>query len=93
VYATVRSYTGSSELADALVENQDEVKRMMSAIDGFRSYYLLRTADGAVSMSVFDDEAGVDESNRVAAAWIRDNLPEIEVGAPSVSAGEVVISA
>jgi heme-degrading monooxygenase HmoA len=93
VYATVRSYAGSSELVDALVENQDEVKRIISEIDGFRAYYLLRTADGAVSVSVYDDEAGADESNRVAAAWIRENLPDVSVAAPTVSAGEVVISA
>ena len=93
MYATVRTYVGSSELVDALVENQDEIKRIISEIDGFRAYYLLRTGDGAVSVSVYDDEAGADESNSVAAGWIRENLPDVSVAAPTVSAGEVVISA
>ena len=93
MYATVRSYAGSnSKLVDALVENEDEVKRIISEIDGFRAYYLLRTADGAVSVSVYDDEAGAEVDASSAGAWIRENLPDVSVAAPTVSAGEVVIS-
>ena len=93
MYATVRSYSGGPELADALVGNEADVKSLVSEIDGFRAYYLVRTADGTVSISVYDDEAGANESNRVAADWIRENLPELGGSAPQVSAGEVVISA
>ena len=93
MYATVRSYSGGPELADALVGNEADVKSLVSGIDGFRAYYLVRTADGTVSISVYDDEAGANESNRVAADWIRENLPELGGSAPQVSAGEVVISA
>ena len=66
---------------------------MIGGIDGFKSYYLLRTEDGAVSISVFENEAGADESTAAAANWIRENLPELGGSAPQVSAGEVVISA
>ena len=93
MYATVRTYSGGPELADALVGNEADVKSLVSGIDGFRAYYLVRTADGTVSISVYDDEAGANESNRVAADWIRENLPELGGSAPQVSAGEVVISA
>jgi heme-degrading monooxygenase HmoA len=93
MYATVRTYSANPELADALVSNEADVKRLISGIDGFLAYYLVRTADGAVSVSVYDDEAGAAESNSAASAWIRENLPEIGGSAPQVSAGEVVISA
>ena len=66
---------------------------MVSGIDGFKAYYLVRTADGTVSVSVYDNEAGANESNSAAANWIRENLPEPGGTAPRVSAGEVVISA
>lgn len=92
MYATIRVYSGSSELADALVENESEVKRIIQGIDGFKAYYLVRTQDGAASVSVYDNESGAEESNRVAAGWIRENLPDLTVSAPQVSAGEVVIS-
>ena len=93
MYATVRSYPGSDELADALLENESDVKQLISTIDGFRAYYLVRTADGTTSISVFENEAGAAESNRVAAAWIAENLPDLTVSAPQISAGEVVINA
>lgn len=93
MYATVRSYAGSGNLVEALVENESSVRELISGIDGFRAYYLIRTDDGgAVSVSVYDDQAGREESNRVAAAWIRENLPDLAVGPPQVSAGEVVIA-
>ena len=92
MYATVRTYSAGPELADALVSNEADVKTLISGIDGFNAYYLVRTAEG-VSISVYDSEAGVNESTSAAANWIRENLPEIEGSAPQISAGEVVISA
>jgi heme-degrading monooxygenase HmoA len=93
MYATIRNYAGNSEIADALIENEDEVKRLISEIDGFKAYYLVRTADGAASVTVYDSESGAQESNRVAAAWLGENLPDLSGAAPQVSAGEVIISA
>src|SRR5437868_5447187 len=92
MYATVRNYAGNRELADTLVENKSEVERIVSGIDGFQAYYLIRTSDGsAVSVSVFDDQAGADASTQAAASWIRENLAGMSVSPPQVSAGEVVI--
>lgn len=91
MYATTRTYA-AGDLAEALVQNADEVKRIISEIDGFRAYYLIRTAAGAVSVSVFDDQAGVDESTTVAANWLGENLPNQAGSPPDVASGEVVLS-
>ena len=94
MYATMRYYHGNSALADALVENQDEVKRVIGGIDGFQAYYLIRIADGStVSITVFENQSGAEESNRVAAEWLGENLPDLAASPPMVSAGEVLISA
>ncbi len=93
MYATVRTYSAASELADALVGKAAEVKDLIKGIDGFKAYYLIRTADGAVSVSVYEDQAGADASTAAAAAFIRENLPDLSVAAPQVSAGEVVLDA
>ena len=93
MYATVRMYSGGPELADALVSHEADVKSLVSGIDGFNAYYLVRTADGTVSISVYDNEAGANESTSAAGNWIRENLPGLGGSAPQVSAGEVVISA
>jgi hypothetical protein len=91
MYASVRVYS-QPELADALVQNESEVKQLISQIDGFKAYYLIRTADGAASISVYDDESGAEQSNRAAAEWLSENLPELSGASPTISAGEVVIS-
>jgi heme-degrading monooxygenase HmoA len=91
VYATIRNYAGNAGLADALVEHEDEVRSIVSGIDGFKAYYLLKTSDGAASISVFDDESGASESTRAAGEWVAENLPDHAGTPPQVTAGEVVI--
>jgi hypothetical protein len=93
MYATVRSYSVGGEFADALVSNASDVKRIITEIDGFKAYYLVRTAEGAVSISIYENQAGAEESTRVAAAWISENLPDFTSAAPQVSVGEVVLDA
>jgi heme-degrading monooxygenase HmoA len=92
MYATIRNYAGNAGLADALVERESEVRDIVSGIAGFKAYYLIKTADGAASVSVFDDEAGASESTSAAGAWVAENLPEHAGTPPQVSAGEVVIT-
>ncbi len=92
MYATVRNYGGNPELIDGLVRHERDVKAVVHGITGFRAYHLLRTTDGdAVSVTVYDDQAGAEESNRAAAEWIAANLPDLSVSPPQVLAGEVVI--
>jgi heme-degrading monooxygenase HmoA len=92
MYATVRNYSGNTELADALVANAGAVESLISGIEGFKAYYLVRTADGAASISVFESEAGAAESTSAAAAWIGENVPDLGGNPPQVSAGEVVLN-
>ncbi|HEV7641928.1 MAG TPA: hypothetical protein VGO39_13760 [Gaiellaceae bacterium] len=91
VFATIRVYSGSSELADALVENEGAVKQVIGDIDGFKAYYLVRTADGAASVSVYESQEGATASDEAASAWVGENLPELNIAPPQVSAGEVGI--
>jgi hypothetical protein len=91
MYASVRTYAGNKDLADALAAREDDIRQVIGSINGFKSYYLLKTGDGTTSISVFDDHAGAEESNRAAAAWLAENLPDANVAAPQVTAGEAVL--
>ena len=93
MHATVRSYSAGPELVDGLVEHADEVKRIIGEIDGFQAYYMIRTAEGMVSVSVYDTEAGVEESIRVASEFIRETLPDFAGSPPRVTSGKVAINA
>ncbi len=92
MYASVRRYTGNAELAEALNQRADEVRSVISEISGFKAYYLVEAGDDAVTISVFDDEAGAQQSNDAAAAWLSENMPEAVSTAPQISAGEVLLT-
>ncbi len=93
MYATLRYYRGNSGLADALAARADEVKAVVAGVQGFRAYYLVRTDDSTVSVTVCDDQAGAEETNRVAADWVSENMPEAAANSPDITGGEVVLSA
>jgi hypothetical protein len=65
---------------------------VISEIDGFQAYYLVRTADGAAAVGVYDNQAGATASDEAARSWVAENLPDLNVAPPQVSAGEVVIN-
>jgi hypothetical protein len=91
MFASIRKYNGAPLLADELIKKQDDIKSVLRPIQGFHAYYLLKTNDGAVSMTVCENQAGVDESNRVAATWLKDKLPTFATRPPEVTTGEVRI--
>jgi len=94
MHAVVRSYSGkgSKELTGLLEKNKAEIEKLLiRAIKGFVSYSLVRTQDGAFSVSVFQDKAGADESVRVARDWIGKNASATGVQAPTVSEGAVIL--
>ena len=92
MYATIRSYSAGGAFADALVSREDDVRKIITEIDGFRAYYLVRTSEGVTTISVFATQDGAQESTSAAAAWIAENVPDISPGPPQVTSGEVAIS-
>ena len=91
MYAVIRAYTGNSDLADTLAQHEEDIRQLIGGINGFKAYYLLKIAEGTTTISVLDDQAGAEESNRAAAAWLAENLPDLNVGAPYVTDGEVLV--
>ena len=73
MHVVTRSYSGkgAKELVDVLEKNKADVEKLIRSIKGFVSYSLVRTADGGLSVSVFQDKAGADESVKVARDWSR----------------------
>jgi hypothetical protein len=90
MYAVIRAYAGNADLADALVEHEDEIRQVIGGIDGFKAYYLLKLTEGTSTVSIFESREGAEESSRAAAAWLAENLPDVSVAAPYVTAGEIV---
>ena len=63
---------------------------IISGTPGYVGYYLVDTgSDTLVTVSVFQDQAGAEESTRRAADFVRENMASLLAGPPEVSAGTV----
>jgi hypothetical protein len=91
MYAAIRTYETSDAREVSRRANQGFLP-IVSGTPGFVAYYVVDGGDGSVaSVSVFEDQAGADESTRRAAEWVADNLAELVVSGPEIVAGEVTV--
>ena len=95
MYASIRRYQVDPGSVDEVVKRAEEgFMPIVAEVPGFSAYYIVNAGDGVVaSFSVFEDQAGAEESNRLAADWVKDNLAPLVTGPPEVTAGEVVLLA
>ncbi|WRZ89645.1 hypothetical protein OHB54_11575 [Streptomyces sp. NBC_01007] len=94
MYAAVRRYEGVTDSAEAARLVNEGFVALMRQVSGFVAYYWIDVGDGVmVSTSVFQDQAGAEESISRAADFVRDNLASLLPNPPQVMAGEVVASA
>ena len=91
----IRKYSGkgAKELFDALEKHSADVEHLLRSVKGFVSYTLARSDGGGFSVTVCQDQAGINESTQKAKDWIAKNAASTGAGAPEVSVGNVVIHA
>jgi hypothetical protein len=91
MYAAVRRYEGVTDPAEAARIAREGFVPLMRRVPGFVAYYWIDAGNGVmISTSVFQDQAGADESIATAADFVRDNLAPLLPNPPQVLAGEVV---
>ncbi|MDB5824212.1 MAG: hypothetical protein JWR21_2916 [Herminiimonas sp.] len=91
----IRKYSGkgASELFNLLEKRADEIEELLRPVKGFVGYTLARSGDGGFSMTVCQDQAGIDESVQKARDWISKNAAGTGAAAPEVWQGSVLIHA
>jgi hypothetical protein len=92
MFAVTRSYTGASSLIDAMAQRPSDVEEIMTTVPGFVSYTAVRSGDSLTTITMCDDQAGVDETTRRAAQWVRENLADAKIAPDTVTSGEVFIN-
>jgi len=93
MYAVVRRYDGVTDPAEAGRRVRDEFVRILSGVSGFVAYYWVDAGDGVMlSTSVFQDQAGEEESTKRAADYVHANLEALLPNPPQVTEGHVVAS-
>lgn len=91
MYAAVRHYhfdpKNSAEI-DRLVREQ--FVPLIKKAKGFVRYYWMDTGKGeGVSMSVFRDKAGADESVQLAADYVKTHMSKFVIAKPEVIEGPI----
>ena len=89
----LRKYSGkgAKELFDALEKHAADLEPLMRSVKGFVSYTLAQSSGGGYSVTVCQDQAGIDESVQKAKDWIAKNAANSGAGAPEVSIGKVIV--
>jgi heme-degrading monooxygenase HmoA len=94
MYASIRKYyiiPGTAE--EFLRRVQGGFVPLISQVSGFRAYYVLQVRDDEVlSVSLFDSQAGAEESVRRAADWVAKNISSFIQGLPEIAVGHVRIA-
>src|SRR5262245_47722464 len=76
VYAAIRQGKAKTGMAEELTRRIKEgAIPIISDVPGFMAYYVVYAPDDTVTaISIFNDYAGAEESNRRALTWIEQNL-------------------
>jgi hypothetical protein len=93
MHAAIRQYRVDPGSVDEILRGVNEgLVPIISDVSGFRAYYALDAGGGRIaSVSVFEDRAGAEESTRLAADWIGENMASLFPNPPEVLQGEVVV--
>ena len=88
----IREYSGkgAKELFDVLEKNKADVESLIRTVKGLVSYTLARSGDGGFSVTVCQDQAGIDESIQKARDWVAKNAAHAGASAPRVSSASVI---
>jgi len=91
MYIALRKYKiRAGSLGEIARRAEEGFVPLVSQIPGFISYYGVDAGnDIVVTISIFQDQAGEEESTRRAANWVRQNVAEFVEGGVEVTAGEV----
>jgi hypothetical protein len=92
MFATIRYYRTDPESIESVGRRVKEgFVPVIRETPGFVSYFLLTPRQGEiVSVSVFEEQRGAEESNEKAEEWVRQNLSDL-LPSPEFADGEVVV--
>lgn len=93
MYAAIRQGKVKAGMAEELTRRiKDGAIPIISDVAGFQAYYVIYAPDDTVTaISIFDDVAGAEESNRRAVAWINSNLAPLLAEPATAIAGPVIV--
>jgi heme-degrading monooxygenase HmoA len=91
MHVAIRQYKVKAGSMDELARRaQEGFVPLIRHSPGFVAYYgVVAGTDRVFTVSIFQDQAGADESNSIAADWVKQNVTSLVEGSPEITAGEV----
>ena len=92
MYTSIRHYNVTPDSTDDVIKRAVEgFLPIIAKLPGFATYDVVNTGhDTVTTISTFENQGGIEQSNEVAATWIRDNnLTALFAGPPIVMGGLV----
>jgi hypothetical protein len=90
MYAAIRQGKAKAGMAEELTRRIKEgAIPIISDVEGFMAYYVVYAPDDTIS--IFNNFAGAEESNRRGLAWIEKDLMPLLVGPATAVAGPVIV--
>jgi hypothetical protein len=93
VYAAIRQAKAKTGTAEELTRRIKEgVIPIISDVEGFMAHYVVYAPDDTITaISIFNNYAGAEESNRRVLPWIEENVAPLLVGSTMATAGPVIV--
>lgn len=93
MYAAIRQAKAKTGAAEELARRIKEGGiPIISDVDGFMAYYVVYAPDDTVTaISIFNNHASAEESNRRALTWIEQDLAPLLIGPATAVAGPVIV--
>jgi hypothetical protein len=94
MYAAIRHSKAKSGMAEELAQRIKEgAIPIISDVEGFMAYYVVYASDDntVTAISIFNNFAGAEESNRRGLAWAEQNLAPLLIGPATAVAGPVIV--
>ena len=93
MHVSVRQYR-SSDVPEVARRAEDGFTEIVKEVPGFSGWWLVDGGGGTVvTITVAEDQAGVEESVTKARDWVQENAADLIEGSPTVVNGEVVAQA
>jgi heme-degrading monooxygenase HmoA len=93
MFTSIRRYKVNAGAAPEIARRVKEgFLPIVSNAPGFVAYTLVDAGNDTIAtINMFQTQAGADESNRLAADWVKQNIASLVAGPPEITAGEVAV--
>lgn len=93
MYGVVRRVQADATTLQEFVQRIQGVVPELQQVHGFVSFTVLVSGDTLVSISIYQDKAGADQSTAIALRYVRDEWVDLKLNPPEITSGDVPVHA